>query len=546
MRRIIDLCFNARQKRNIVFLTILVLGGGILELLGVSVFLPLVDIILNPSVIHENIILAKIAEVCSISSGNEFLMLMCVGIILLYVFKNIYLLALNKLQNRFVYNYQYSIRVRMMELYLHQAYVDITNKNSALMTRCLVNDIYAMADYFMGIVQLISEIIICAFLIIFLAYEDFGMTFIVAILLFVFSIIYFKPVKRCISQNGIDSQDAYQNFIKWINQSWGSIKEIKIFQKESYFCENFGNSSKKYAKARIDFQFLSSVPKYVLETLIIVGFVLAILLRLICGADLSTMIAKLSVFVVAAFRLLPSVNRINAYYGMISFNKPQAEAVINELEKMGNICTDKITLNTVTDNKLNVSLQDIHIKNVSFSYSEKSKRVLDNVTLDLHAGQSVGIIGPTGSGKTTFVDILLGLISPTSGEILYGNQNINTSASEWNSIIGYIPQNIYILDDTIRNNIAFGLKAEEIDDNKVWEAVKKAQLYDFVSSLPNGLDENVGERGAKLSGGQCQRIGIARALYRKPLVLVLDEATANQIGTYLPRKSLPKSKKSPA
>lgn len=517
---------DKRQKRNIYILLVLVIIGGFLELIGVSVFLPFIEVITNPEKVHTDAMLFNVFLLTGADNVNEFLIFMCILIIVVYIIKNIYMLVMYKLQYRYIYNLQDSKRKELMHLYLHQPYLSFITKNSASMTRSLVNDVAGYSNYMMAVLQLLSEVVICLFLVVYLIYQDFEMTVTVTAILFIFSFIYLLPVKIKQKRNGIIIQSNYENFVKWVNQAWGSIKEIKIFKRESYFKNAFGKASRDVAVARTKATYYAVCPRYVLESLIIVGVVLSVLLKLITGDDLTLMVTKLSVFVIAAFRLLPSVNKINSYVSEISLNKSQADAVIYEIESMKQIVNSYDDKRKVIDNEIEANSDAIDFKHVTFEYPNSEQHILDDVSLSIPLGSSIGIVGPTGSGKTTFVDILLGLIQPVEGKVLFKGKDIFSTKSNWENEVSYIPQNIYILDDSVRNNVAFGIDDKDINDDLVCEALKEAQLYEFVMSLPNKLDENVGERGTKLSGGQCQRIGIARALYRHSTVMVLDEATS--------------------
>ena len=327
---------------------------------------------------------------------------------------------------------------------------------------------------------------------------------------------------------GRECQEYKAKIYQWMNQALGGIKEVKVLNRESFFVTSYQTYYKKYAKGLRISRLLAAIPKYIVEMVSMTGLLIAIIIKLKYGrTDIVTFIPQLSAFAIAAFRLMPSVGRINEHVTNIMYAAPSIELVYNDLKDVERQETgDAEGQEKEEQNREWKFEKELEIKKVCYHYPDVEENVIDHVDFKIRKGQTVALIGESGAGKTTMADIILGLLSPQYGRIKADGVDIFKSIDQWHKNIGYIPQTIYLSDDTIRNNVAFGVFEEEIDENAVIEALKKAQLYEFVEGLIDGMDTIVGDRGVRLSGGQRQRIGIARALYHDPEILVLDEATS--------------------
>ena len=366
-------------------------------------------------------------------------------------------------------------------------------------------------------------------LVIVLMTQDPLMIFTIALLLVAVLLIIKCILKPIMIKAGEDNQEYYSGLYKWIDQSVMGIKEIKIANKENYFINEYSKCGAGYVDAVQKYNIYNATPRLLIETVCIAGLVLYLIIQIASGKEVTAMITQIGVFAVAAMRLLPSANRINNYLTSISYFEPFFMGVSDNLQE------------EINDRSVNYSAQayearkeirklpvreKIELKGIVYKYPNTEVLIFDHADMVIPVGCSVGVVGTSGAGKTTIIDVLLGLLTIQEGRILADGVEVREHYEEWLKNIGYIPQTIFMIDASIRKNVAFGVPDEEIDDNKVWEALKEAQLDEFVRGLPEGLDTGIGERGIRLSGGQRQRIGIARALFEDPEVLVLDEATS--------------------
>jgi ABC-type multidrug transport system fused ATPase/permease subunit len=322
---------------------------------------------------------------------------------------------------------------------------------------------------------------------------------------------------------GRDCQNYKAKIYQWINQAIGGIKEVKILETEDFFTNSFSSYYVKYSNALCILHLLAMVPKYIVEAVCMTGLLLAIIFKLLWGqADMIYFVPQLTVFAVAAFRLMPSVGRINGYVSQMMSDLPSVNLVYHDLQEVDDY-QKKRSEEKREDWKFRKS---ISVENVTFHYPGTERRVIDSVNFTIPRGKMAAFIGASGAGKTTMVDLILGLLTPDSGRICADGMDVHRNPVTWHREIGYIPQTIYLADESIRENIAFGIDPDKIDDEAVSRAVRQAQLEEYISSLPDGVNTMVGDRGVRISGGQRQRIGIARALYHNPEILVLDEATS--------------------
>jgi ABC-type multidrug transport system fused ATPase/permease subunit len=353
------------------------------------------------------------------------------------------------------------------------------------------------------------------------------MTMILAIVLLVLMALIKKVLKPIMYKAGKDNQDYYSGLFKWISQTVQGIKEVKISCKEQYFVSEYKKCGKGYVDAVQKYSLYNNIPKLLIETACIATMVGYMIFLVATGVSTENMLDVFSTLAAAAFVLLPCVNRINNQINSIAYFEPFFMGVSDNLQD--EIKGDKVDMSFATDTSEKLPIKErIELKGITYSYPNSDKLIFDNAELTIPVGSSVGIVGTTGAGKSTVVDILLGLLEVKSGSVCVDGKDVKEDGRyrKWLKNIGYIPQMIFMLDDTIRKNVAFGVPDDEIDEDRLWEVLKEAQLDEFIKTLPEGLDTGIGERGIRLSGGQRQRISIARALYNDPEVLILDEATS--------------------
>lgn len=524
MLRKINYIFSKKQKIQSVFLCIGLFIGALFELVGVSLITELVSIVTDPSKIHKNPMLKSVYDLFGMREDRQFFLALVIGLIILYLVKNIFLLWINYVQYTFIYNNQLHLSGRLIDCYLKKPYTYHLDKNSAEMVRNVMLDTERFFQMLLSVFLMLSELLISLLLCVYLFTVDWFITVSVAVILGIFTAIYLLLFKNKAKEYGKINQIYDGKMHQSINQALGAVKDIKILHREKYFVDAFCGYGKKKMRAVRNNNVLGQAPKYVIETVCIGAILLVLVFKLYMGEDLSTMITQLAAFAVAAFKLLPSASKINNFANLIIFLKPSVDLIYRDIKDTEDMKSFELT-DAVTDFEIK-DADAISVTGLTYRYPHTEKDVLKDVSLKIPLGYAVGLMGPTGAGKSTLADVILGILTPTSGTVCYGNMNVHEHPIKWSKKLAYIQQSIYLADETIRNNVAFGIDDDKIDEEKVWKALEEAQIKDFVKSLPEGLDTMVGERGVRLSGGQRQRIGIARALYDDPEILVLDEATS--------------------
>lgn len=516
--------FDKRQKRNTVIMLFITLIGSFIELLGVSAIMPLVSVVSDNSIIEKNPTYKMVGDILGIKDARTYVLYMAIFLIVVYVVKNMYLCMQYNLHYRFVYNNQQRLSLKLLDYYIHQDYLYHTATNVSILQRNIASDVNFCFDVVLNMLSFITESLTCIMLVIYLAVVDFASTMAIALALLVFLSLFILFFKRYSVKLGLKTREAGARQGKWLLQSFAGIKDIKVMNKEDFFIRNYGVESKICADYRRKQSFTSILPKPIMETVCISGLLVTMVAKVYFGGNMAEFVPILSVFAIAAFRMMPSINRLSGCYSAIMYGKTAVEGVYQDvLELRANEKAREIEEND--DYEFNIK-SEITVDNLTFRYPTGDEDVITNASFSIPKLKSVALVGPSGAGKSTMADILLGILSPNSGQVKVDGVNIADHMRAWHRKIGYIPQVIYLMDDTIRANVAFGVPEDQIDDERVWQALKEAQLDEFVREQPEGLNSEVGDRGVRISGGQRQRIGIARALYNNPEVLVLDEATS--------------------
>ena len=516
---------DKKQKRVMVGIVIMMLIGAILEALGISVIVPIVQIVMDEKALEEPGIVKTIYDFCGLTSQTQFTLVILGAMAAIFAIKNIYLYVQQKVLCHFVYTNQFRTSQRMMRNYLHKDYEFFLNADTAVVQRTITSDVNNMYALILNSLQLVSELIVSVIIASILIISDWQMTVVISVMLGITLLLINRAIKPVMRKAGQDNQDYYSRLFKLISQTVMGIKEVKVSTREQHFIEDYVKCGKGYVDAVQKYTLLTSIPRLLIETVCISGTVVYMMVLVAMGTPLADLVTTLTVFAMAVVRLMPCATRINTYLNNISYFEPFLMGVSDNLQDEINHPSLKIEFAKEDQKKMPVK-KSITLKDITYSYPNSDRLIFDHADMEIPIGKAVGIVGTTGAGKSTVVDVLLGLLKMQSGTVYADDKDINSDYYGWLKNVGYIPQMIFMLDDTIRRNVAFGIPDEEIDEKRVWEALKEAQLDEFIKTLPEGLETSIGERGIRLSGGQRQRIGIARALYNDPDVLIMDEATS--------------------
>ncbi|RKD23176.1 ABC transporter [Ammoniphilus oxalaticus] len=524
--------FNKKEKKKLLIIFFMIFVAAILETVGIGLIVPFVTIVTEPSLIQEQAILAYVYDLFQFQSTTTYMIFLVVLLLSVFVIKNLYLLLFNYIQNRVILNQQTSLSQRLLKVYLTKPYVFHLQQNSAVLLRNVNSEV---PKVFQGIImsafQLFTEILVIVCILALLLITSPTATLVAAVLLAGSVSIFFRVFRKKISSLGKEQQAVTSAMIKWINQGLGASKEIKVSGKEAFFINAYTKQSHIRAQNSRYLKMLEQAPRLFIETLLVSVVLITMLVIILQGLNTTELVSTMALFAMAAFRLMPSITRVVAMITTIRYSHPALSVVYEDLY-INNDPSQSEPKSLFEGRPLEINkgkrtfVDSIKLQDVRFRYPGQEGLSLKDVSLTIPIGQSVAFIGESGAGKTTIVDAILGLLEPEKGEILVDGKRIQDQKLAWQQKIGYIPQSIFLSDDTIRGNVAFGIEQDQVSDEEVWRALDQAKLKEFVQSLPNQLDTAVGERGVRLSGGQRQRVGIARALYHNPEILFMDEATS--------------------
>lgn len=517
----INKILNEKQKAQILLLFILLLIGMVFEVLGIGLLLPIITSIISPEKIMGYKIIKELILFLNIKSEVEFVKFSLLFLIVIYFIKSIFLLYISYFQNKFISKLTVDTSDILFQNYLNKNFIFHINKNSSELIKNFQVEISGFGNYLVSFLQLLTESVLAVSVIFTLLYIEFKGTILVMLFFALLSFIFHQFAKKKSEKWGKLRAINDTDISKVIIEGLSGIKEILILGRKSFFLKKLIDLNKIKADLSVKSMTIRQVPRFYLELLSVISLVVFIYLLLLNNQELDSIMITLGVFVGATFRLLPSINRILSSLQNIKYYKSSLDIISIELEGAEKEIENKeLETNNIYFKK------SLELKNISFCY-KKNKSILDKINLKIDKGDLVGIIGQSGAGKTTLINIIVGLLAQDSGKIFIDDKQLSkANLNLWRTKIGYVPQDVYLTDDTIENNIAFGIEKNKINSKNIDNAIEQSQLKTFINQLQNGKNTIVGERGVQISGGQRQRIGIARALYNDAELLILDEATS--------------------
>ena len=515
----INFIITKRQRKGLIILIFLLFVGMVFELFGLGILLPVLTIISDPNFIDTNIYLVKIADIFELEKHSDFIMFALISLIVFYLIKTVFLVILSFIQNRFLSNVISETAKTLFSKYLDLPYDFFLKRNSSSLIKNFQVELHNYWNFWVALLALLTEILfLISFAAVLIYIEPVG-TISTVIFLGIISISIYQITKSKLKLWGVKREESDTIISQTLTETFGSIKDIMLLDKSIFFKKVFNDSISLKTRVWSNSATISVFPKFIFEFIAVLSLALFIILQLYQGIDVKIIIPVLGVFVASTFKIIPSLNRILSSFQTLKFNYPSIDIYYNEF---------KISRQNF-DNKAETNIpfnHSIEIVDLSFGFDKSVSLVLKELKLIIDKGEKIGIVGSSGSGKSTLIDLLMGLYPPLKGEIKYDGTDIFKNIKNWQKNIGYVPQDIFLLDDSIKNNICFGITNSEIDEDKLQKAIYDSQLLDFTNNLENGIETKVGERGVQISGGQRQRIGIARALYNNPNILILDEATS--------------------
>lgn len=529
-QKVLRLTFrNRRDVRDGIALVVLMFGAAIFEAVGIGIVMPFVSLVAHPETVDRYAALRWIKQESGVTTRTGLVAVFGLSLVAVFLLKNLYLVVAQYFQNSYIYGRQMLLENHLMETYMRRPWTFHLTHNSSELVHNVSHEVsqvftHVVVSLFVILVEGLSLVVLACVLI----WIEPVVVPTIGISLGVVSFVFYRLIHRKATRVGEEQRKLQAAMMKWIQQGLGGVKEARIIGCEDFFIRAYAERSKPFGRSLVLHRMLGVLPRYVLETTGILALVMMTIAMFLRGASEAEVLPVLGALAVAAVRVLPSTSHVIGSVALIRFVKPSIDALWAALEpypgdgKRGTKLGDVAPL---------VLQRELAIEDLHFAYPNAARPSLRGVSLKITKGESIAFVGGSGAGKTTMVDAIIGLLEPSHGSIsVDGEKLVGDRVARWQRSIGYIPQTVFLSDDTIRRNIAFGVDDAAIDEGRVERAIEAARLAEFVAELPEGLDTFVGERGVRLSGGQRQRIGIARALYLDPKVLVLDEATSSLDG----------------
>lgn len=517
---------NQKQRRQAILVAIMAIFSALLETMGVSVVLPFILAMLQPEQLMDNRYIKPVLEVLNITEVVSVLTFTAILIVVVYIAKNAFILLFNFIQLNFRNRLERDLSILMLKSYIYKPYKFFLDINSAEIMRGITGDISGVATTVDSFCSLFNEGLTCILLGVLLVAINPMMAFCLLLLAAFTALIMVVGLRKKNAECGEKTREAFAKRYQHAYQAVNGIKEIHVMKRQNNFLRYFKDASEVACNYNTQYLWISKLPSRVIETIFISGLIVLVLLSMKSVNDLSVLVAQFGAIAVAAVRILPSISNIANAMNSLVYQRPALESAYENITNLKHPYGDSLEVENVNGTGKTEFQEKISVNGISWKYSEELPNILDNLNLEICPGEAIGLVGESGAGKTTLADILLGLFQPQTGDITVDGKSIFNIDTNWHKLIGYVPQSVFLIDDTVRNNILFGVDEQDIDENRIWRAVEQAQLKEFVENLPQGLDTVLGERGIKISGGQRQRIAIARALYYNPDILVLDEATS--------------------
>ena len=522
--RKLNYILTKRQRWQAVLVLCMTMLAAVLETVGVSIIMPLVEAMISPRELMENPLIAPVADRLSLDTPVKLLNFLCICTIILYLVKNIYMCLFTYVRAKYSNKIGRELATRILKAYTRRKYTFFLSYSSGECLRDTGTDVAGVSNFLNAGFTLLTDCITIGLIVVWIFVVNYQFALIAMLISAVCLTIVLKIFRNLCREWGERTRINGEYMYKYSLELFQGIKEIKILGWQKYFVDHYDDTNGKQGKITSLYTLSLASPAYIIEALFIFGFLTALCLGNNYSMDMVSILPELASFAIAAFRVLPSLGKISSSVNNILYSVSSVNATYQHVQ---DIAGDAVTGEEPGDDWEKAPFHgEISGNHLSWQYPTGDKKVIDDLCMQIKKGESVAFIGSSGAGKTTLADIILGLLEPQSGNITLDGRDIRELGQKWRNLLGYVPQSAYLISDTIRRNVAFGIEDQYIDEELLWRALEQAQLKEFVEQLPQGLDTEIGESGVRVSGGQRQRLAIARALYNDPEILVMDEATS--------------------